>query len=147
MDDYLAIEPLLKAHLAGIAPGVGIHSLATLGDVKARMQLAPAIFIGYAGDRFDQDLTAQGVGLGQRWTQAWWTVIAVRAAGKTQGAALRATAGPLMADVMTLLGGWTPDSKTYRPFTRVAATQPLYHIGYAEFPLRWETRLNIRSAQ
>lgn len=142
MDDYLALEPLIKTRLDGLVSGVGIHSLATLGDERSRVQLAPGIFVGYAGDRRGDDVR----GALQTWHQGWWTVIAVRSAkGGNTGQALRTEAGPLLGAVMQQLGGWTPDRKTYQPLARVAAAAPRYYIGYAEFPLRWETRITIRS--
>lgn len=140
MDDYLALETPLKAQLLTLEAGIHVESLADLGDVKSRMQLAPATFVGFAGDRRVEDVPDTL----QQWVQQWWTVVAVRkAGGGVTGAALREVAGPRMAKVINGLGGWTPDRKQWRPLSRVAAGQPSYYIGYAEFPLLWETRITI----
>jgi len=140
MQDYLGLEEPLQAKLQTLASGLQVRPLADLGDVKSRMQLAPAVFVGFAGDRRAEDVPETI----QQWVQQWWTVIAVRAAGGGHtGQKLRAAAGPALTEVINALGGWTPDRKQWRPLSRVAAGQPSYYIGYAEFPLLWETRISI----
>jgi len=137
--DYLGLESHLKARLTALADSVPVHSLASLGDVKSRLHLAPAVFVGFAGDERSQDVADTL----QQWTQRWWTVIAVKYAGGRSAEALRNRAGPLLMNVINQLGGWTPDRSQWQPLRRSAASQPQYFIGYAEFPLQWETRVTI----
>lgn len=140
MDDYFALEEPLKARVTAISGGLQAHSLADLGDVKSRMQLADAVFVGFAGDRRAEDVPDTL----QQWIQQWWTVIAVRTAGGgNTGSKLRAAAGPVMMSVINGLGGWTPEPKQFRKLTRVTPGSPSFYIGYAEFPLLWETRLTV----
>lgn len=144
MDDYLAFEGPLKARIeALVAQGVRVRSIAELGEWQSRAQLAPAVFVGYSRDLLD----SSAGGANQAWLQEWWAVIAVRnVADTTTGEALRRTAGPLLADVMQGLGGWTPDDSLFRALQRQNSPQTRYYVGYAEFPTLWQTRIVIRGS-
>lgn len=145
MDDYLALEPLLKARIQAVVPqGTRVVSIAELGDWKSRAQLAPAVFVGYARDRLD----SEAGGSNQAWLQEWWTVVGVRNARNMPGGdALRQQAGPLLATLMQALGGWSEDTTVYRKLRRQNPPQVQYYPGYAEFPQVWQTRVMVRGTQ
>lgn len=104
-NNFLALEPLLvaaiKAAVAGISPAVHVLTAADLADVKESAQRTPAVHIIYGGYSVAEDLATA-------WHLAhtWYAVVAVRnAATQRSGAAARASAGPLVAQVMGALAG------------------------------------------
>jgi hypothetical protein len=146
-DDYLAYEPELEAKLRDLLPdGWAVHYLTELGDPRERQQLAPAVFFGYTGDGAEQ---VAGEGSFNRLNQEFHTVIAVHTAAQIEAArALRAQVGALMALLLNSadgLAGWTPDCHTWTGLEYQPGSRPRYYIGYAEFPLRWLTRISVKT--
>lgn len=124
-----------------------IQPIDELGLPEERQALARplAIYYGLAGEL--REATA-GEGSAQRWAEDWWVVIGASHAAQ-KGAAvnlLRDLVGPLRRRLRLGLGSWTPNRRYWTPLERVAPqANPVYLIGYAEYPLRFRTRIHEQS--
>ena len=104
-NNFLALEPHLvarvKAAVAGLSPAVHVLTAAELADVKESAQPTPAVHIIYGGYSVAEDLRTAW-----RLAHTWYAVVVVRHVGTQRtGAAARAVAGPLLAQVMGALAG------------------------------------------
>lgn len=104
-NNFLALEPLLvaavKAAVAGISPAVHVLTAADLSGVKQSAQRTPAVHIIYGGYSVAEDLLTAW-----RLAHTWYAVVVVsNVADQRSGAAARAAAGPLMAQVVGALAG------------------------------------------
>lgn len=136
--NHLALESTLIAHLRERVPALrlvaGAADLAKLGESAAQ---SPAVFVVYDGERVTEishDHARQVV------LQRWLVVLFARHAGQDGGAALRESAGALLADLIAALAGYRPDPLK-QPLQRVNAPRPGYTPSAGWFPLAYEARL------
>lgn len=156
----LALEsPLADLLSAAVAPGspwdatlplggpvTAVRPVDELGLPADRMSLATPLALWYGlGD--EVVLGGTGEGSAQRWAQDWWVIVAARHVGRPGAVSLvRDLAGPLRTRVRLALSGWTPDRRVWSPLERVApGSPPVYLVGYAEFPMRFRTRVSYQS--
>ena len=139
--EWQAVMPL--AHPVSV-----VKPIDDLGDFQDRQQLAAplALYFGLAAEGL---AASTGQGSAQIWTQDWWVVVAARHAGRSeQQSLLRDLAGPLRTRVRLGLSSWTPERAAWTPLEMVSpGAEPVYLVGYAEFPLRFRTRVRFESLQ
>ena len=139
----LALEPLLKTHLAQQLGSdvVGVFTADDLNGVRNRSQLSPSVQIYYEST----NVTKQSQGLIYA-TQEWHTVAVVRNAQQAgSNEQVRVNADTLLDSIIAALHHWQPDS--YQPFELVGAGRPAYSPAVGYFPLTWRTARQIRSSQ
>lgn len=139
MENYLEAEQFIIDRLDGLAANP--HILAAT-DAPARGKLSPALHVLYAGDQIPGSPdSGTDDGYAQVVTQQWMVIVAVRDVQDMQGGTgVRATAGPLIADVLGRLSGWEP-GPGFTPMRRVQAPGPRYVDGFGFFPLMFVTQL------
>lgn len=104
-NNFLALEPHLvaavKAAVAGLSPAVHVLTAGDLAGIKESAQRTPAVHVIYGGYSVAEDLATAW-----RLQHTWYAVVVVRhVADQRSGAAARAAAGPLMAQVVGALAG------------------------------------------
>lgn len=132
-NNFLALEPhlvaLVRTAVAGLSPAVHVLTAAELGDVKESAQRTPAVHVIYGGYSVAEDL-----GTAWRLQHTWYAVVAVRNVGaQRSGAAARADAGPLVAQVAGALAGARLPGAT-RPLVLVTPPPAGYAAGYQYIP-------------
>jgi hypothetical protein len=141
--NLLAAEPLIIARLKAQAPALKtVGSASLLAGAQDVAPYCPAAFVmpgaGDYGERHNQARI-------QAETQHWEVVVCVahiRDPDDEDTTAL--AAGALLRDIVVALIGWKP-STDFRALTLVERPAPFYDVGYAEFPLIFETRLLVFS--
>lgn len=140
----LAVEPLIRARLAGIPdlPG-GVSSVAELSIEAVSGRRLPALFVGSLGYRVDDAKSPGAV----RIASQWLVVVAVRNVTDAKGGAdARAAASDLAAEVMARLYRWQPAG--FQPLLPINPPRPEYSAGVLLYPLAFECYEIIeRSAQ
>ncbi len=142
MNDWLAAEPLIKARLEDQVPDVTVLAAADLAGVTERQQITPAVHLLYGGDVPVREAVGTAErGAGQITDQRWVVVIATRSARDVVGGSgARQLAGPIVAQTLDALRGWTPDGFT-RPLRRGSGMPPKYSPGFAYFPFQFLLRI------
>ncbi|MBF0214550.1 MAG: hypothetical protein HQM00_13480 [Magnetococcales bacterium] len=128
MIDYLAIEPLIVARLEDQLADVTIKSTWGIPKIPETFDLPPAVLIFLEDDRPGPES-----GRSQKVEQVWLCLVVVNDPGNE--------AGPLIAQVIRALSGWTPDGATFAPFKRVKSTfaPDTSPNGVYYFPLAFST--------
>jgi len=62
------------------------------------------------------------------------------------GEAVLGEAGPLLAECVMALLGWTPDSEAYESLIMIAAPAPEYGAGFGYYPIAFQTRYVLSGA-
>lgn len=143
--DYLVVGGLIVQRLREQVPELQlVEQLQDMDNIEERLQARRVgALVIYDGDRLGD---TAGRGAAQVVHQRWLVVLAVRnARGADTGAGARATAGPLLSVVLTVLSGWQP-SDAHRPLARVAAPRPGYSPAFAYYPLAFEAAMPILGA-
>lgn len=128
------------ASLADALSGGGSESdiAQRIGQIAPR---APAAFVGFDGEPLMIDTDGGGQILAQRWL----VVLVVRNASDTaRNGALRRDAGPLLLNVISVLGGWRPDIQYVGNLTRAPAPRPFIGPGVGLFPLAFTVPLYLQ---
>ena len=134
--DYLFMEPLLVERVKASVPG--LKAVLTAPDMAAmaeQAQITPAAHVIYLGDEIGTGIGDQGtLGKTQIVTQLWAVVLAVYYADPSDsGFGSRRLAGPLIADLLRGVSGWTPEGNV-KPLTRGQPAQARYANGYGYYP-------------
>ena len=142
MDNYLALEEMIRNRLRGEAKGLqAVKRADDFQDASQRNQVTPAAYVIYAGDRITQTAGAQaGAGSAQAVHQTWLVMICTSSAQDYTGAV--DTAGKVIYSVIKALAGWQPPGFG-RPLRRVNAPAPEYLGGFGYFYFGFETQLII----
>lgn len=132
-NNFLALELSLvervKQAVAGMSPAVHVLTAADLADVKESAQRTPAVHIIYGGYSVAEDLATAW-----RLAHTWYAVVVVRnVAAQRTGAAARAAAGPLLAQVMGALAGCSLPGAT-RSLAMVTPPRAEYRAGVQYLP-------------
>lgn len=145
--DYLFMEPLLvervKASVAGLR---GVFTAPDLAAMAEQAQITPAAHVIYVGDETGTGAGDQGtMGKVQLVTQLWAVVIAVYYADAVDtGFGARHLAGPLIADLMRGLSGWTPEHNV-KALTRGHPVQAHYANGFGYYPFVFRAQFVFNS--
>lgn len=135
--DFLHLESQIIDRLGErLSPDIHRLTAADLAGVAEGSQPTPAVHVVFDGYRI-QDHKIPAIAAV---TQQWLTVIAVRnRRGGSTGDGARASAGPIIGDVLSSLHGWRPDGASVLKLA--AAPRPGYVAGFAYFPLSWTTTI------
>lgn len=145
--DYLFMEPLLvervKARVTGLK---AVLAASDLAKMAAQAQISPAAHVIYVGEETGNGTGDQGtMGKAQLVTQLWAVVIAVYHADATDtGSGNRRIAGPLIAELMRALSGWTPEHNV-KALTRGHPVQAHYANGYGYYPFVFRAQFVFNS--
>lgn len=158
LDNLLALEPLLVAHLRDrladalptLVPKVKVLTAIDLAAVTEATQFTPAVHIVYQSYRTVEDRTD---GLITRIEQTWLAVVATRnVRNLTTGEAARVDAGQIaLAVCQSLMGFKAPllDGKTTllsKPLRLTSAPSPGFSAGFQYLPLAFTAELVIKAA-
>lgn len=145
--DYLFMEPLLVERVKISVPALrGVFTAPDLAALAEKMQHTPAAHVIYVGDETSAGAGDQGtMGRTQIVTQLWAVVIAVYYADALDtGFGARRLAGPLIAELMRGLSGWTPEHNV-RALTRGHPVQAHYANGYGYYPFVFRAQFVFNS--
>lgn len=134
--DYLFLEDLLVARVRETVVGLkAVFMASDLAALTGQAQITPAAHVIYVGDEIDTRSSGQGtMGKLQAVTQLWAVVIAVYHADPANtGFGVRRQAGPLIAQLLRGLSGWTPKD-TVKQLTRAQPVNARYVNGYGYYP-------------
>ena len=137
MDNYLALEGLLIARLRDQIPDIPSQGVKDLAGVKTLALPNASLFVYLVGDHPGE--TAD-LGANQQIRQSWTVEVVVRNTFQAAtGAGARQEAGPLLAQVIRALSGWTPDFTIYRALYREKSeVRPGYSDdGFLFYPLQF----------
>lgn len=142
-NNFLALESQLVARVqlavAGLSPAVHVLTAADLADVKESAQRTPAVHIIYGGYSIAEDLVTAW-----RLAHTWYAVVVVRnVAAQRNGAAARASAGPLLAQVMGTLAGCSLPG-AIRPLTLLTPPRAEYRAGVQYLPTAFSAETIFR---
>ena len=130
----LSIEAEIIARLTAEMPvGTHIASASALDDVEKGRQLAPAVYVIYAGGSISQADGYDEIRIAQRW-------LCVVTARNARDTAARASAGTLADLVVTALAGWTPASASM-PLMLSDLPDPGWLPGFQLLPLGFATEI------
>jgi len=143
MTDHLALAALLRARLtAELTLLRAVKSAAAIEEIADLVPAAPAAILLWDGDALVQDA---GGGRVQSIDQRWLVCLVVRSAREAAAnTGVLEIAGPLIAQTLRCLQGWTPDLPGARPLKRIEAPKPGFAAGYGYFPLAFAARLIIQ---
>lgn len=145
LDNYYALEPLLKARLQTIAddPTVKYRLLvaADLEGAKSLAQFADSIVLLPANDDRPEGEDGEFQFSGDQEVSQRWDVVTISRNVRDQqgGADARQDAGPVLIKVISALNNWKP-SKDFSALKRVSGPSGGYADGVHVAPLRFETR-------
>lgn len=145
--DYLFMEQLLIERVKVMVPGLkAVLSAPDLAAMEESAQITPAAHVIYLGDETGTGPGDQGtMGKVQAITQLWAVVLAVYYADpKDTGYGTRRLAGPLIADLMRGLSGWTPQNAV-KALTRGRPVQARYANGYGYYPFVFRAQFVFNS--
>lgn len=137
MEDFLAAEEAIIARLAARMPKIRILGAVDLDGLDVEQQATPAVYVLFDGARPGRSAAA---GRSLRIAQRWGAVVAVRNLRDRQsGAGARKEAGPLIAQVIRALAGWTPQ-EGMSPLTLAAVgSRPGYRDGFFYYAVLFDT--------
>jgi len=141
LDNYLSVEPLIKARLQEAARELPkVLAADDLEGVKEASQMTPAIHLLNLPDYIPQGKGDSAIrGKSQIVHQRWLTVIVVK--NVRDAAALRQAAGPLISGVIKALQGWKPSKEHGEMYRKDAPYRQTYRNGFGYFPLLFTTRI------
>lgn len=135
--NYLALESALIDRLRQQVPTLSlVAGAANMPALSDRASPSPACYVLYDGDRV---VSTAHDGRREIVEQRWLVVLCVRHAGQDGGAALRAAAGELLADILAALSGYAPPPCT-QAIERTSAPRPAYPPGAGWYPLAYLAR-------
>lgn len=138
----LAVGDQIAARLRERLSGVAVLTAATAGDLTKGKQLAPAVYVIYAGGSVPE---SRPDGLAARIGQRWLTVVSARHVGDVVGGGpARDAAGALADQVLDALMGWQPPGTT-QPLRLADLPDPGYVTGFQLVPLAFSTELVRRN--
>ena len=141
MDDYLLVEDALIKRLSDEMPELkAVFSATDLSVIQSARKTEPAAYVVYLGDQVSEGSAGQGGNGGVQITaQVWMVVLVVKfAGGIASGKGVREKAGPLIAKLLSVVSGWTPD-KLMTPLKRTQAPSVGYDDGYGFYPFAFKT--------
>ena len=143
MQDFLALETLLKDRIQSEVPGLrAVLSQADLDGVQRNRQTTPAAHVIYGGYQVKDATPDQARVL---ITQRWWVVVAVRNVRDTNSnEAARQAAGPLIAGVLATLLGWKPDADHSPLGLETSSARAQWTGGFGYLPLLFSS--NVKAA-
>jgi hypothetical protein len=130
MEDYLEVEPLIKARLKEKIPDAQILSSWGQPAIKENHDLPPSVMVFLENDRPQESVAT---GRNQKIEQTWLALVVVQDAENE--------AGPLISKVIRALSGWLPKDSRFSPFKRIKSSYvPDYSPnGIFYFPLSFST--------
>lgn len=135
--NHLFLEAALIDRLREQVPAVrlvaGAASLPALSD---KASPSPAAYVVYDGEKV---VSTSHDGRREIVEQRWLIVLVVRHAAQDGGAALRESAGELLAALLAALSGFTPPPCT-QAIERTSAPKPFYPPGAGWYPLAYLAR-------
>ena len=139
MDDYLTVESLIIARLQQrLGNGVRVLTAQDLAGVQELSQFHPAVHLLLTGDNPTE---AVARGRNQKIEQQWTVIVVTKSVKEMKtGAGARSIAGPLIADVMRALSGWSPGER-FIPLMRTRTPYRPQHSpgGFFYFPVAFAT--------
>jgi len=143
--DWLALAMPIADRVRGISALRVVSPITDLSRLTTgqAVDVFPAGHIAYLGDRITaNDAGARGHGSVQVVDQIWMVIIAVaHYSGGVNPAPMQAAAGPIIAQVLALLGGWQPPLTNVRPLIRIPGPAASYPTGRALYPLTYSARI------
>lgn len=135
--NYLVLETALIERLRQQVPALRLVAGASgLAGLEERAAPSPAAFVVYDGDRVVSTSPNGGKEIVE---QRWLVLLFVRHAGQDGGAALRESAGELLAAGLAALAGFAPPPCTHA-LTRASAPRPHFTPAAGFYPLAYLAR-------
>lgn len=142
-DDFLALEPLLKARLAAVQDDGGPIDIASFRDdlsrgTGKRGRRIEVLYDGYAPQ--------EGSGIEATIRQSWSVALSVDNVRDDAREGARSEAGPILTQILRLLIGWRPPAVGgQRVFSELQLASPMYRVTYSAgksyFPFTFTTCL------
>ncbi len=141
IDNWFSAGSLIAGRLETKIPVLApVREIAAIADIGSLTLSSPSAFICWAGDRF---IDTAGGGETQIVLQHWHIILAVRSAYEAaHGSGVISIAGPLIAQILQVLGGWEP-SPDHRRLTRVSSIDPGSSAGFTYYPLTYATAVSV----
>jgi len=132
----LGLEPLLRSRLAEVPELLAVHGLPDLEDVAKAGKRTPCVFVAYQG--YDV-LESTAHGKAARVRTSWAVILAVKNAHQAaDGAPVRASANPLLSQILNLLLGWKPSAE-FSWLELASGPAPVVQPGLILLPLVFTT--------